>query len=121
MSAKHEVPRATSEKVFSRARISQQARQRAVSSEAHTFNNQLCETIPYRSLSIFIKTIRIHSFRKHPYKLEIRTLRFRAMHKNRECLPSHSARKRRTVCPHKELQAALFIVSPFIYISPKNP
>ena len=46
---------------------------------AHTFNNRVCKTVAYRIHSIFIKTIRVRIFRKHPSKLTIKTLRFRAM------------------------------------------
>ena len=65
----------TSEKVFSRAH----RRTRSI--------NRVCEIILYRIHLIFIETIRVHIFRKHPRKLAIRTLRFRAMRRNRECLP----------------------------------
>ena len=36
------------------------------------FNNRVCENIVYRIHSIFIKMIRVHIFRKHPHKLEIK-------------------------------------------------
>ena len=37
------------------------------------FNNRVCENIVYRIHSIFIKMIRVHIFRKHPHKLEIKS------------------------------------------------
>jgi len=37
------------------------------------FNNRVCENILYHIHSIFIKTICVRIFRKHPRKLEIKS------------------------------------------------
>ena len=98
---------------------------------AHTSNNRVCKICVIISVLFFIKTIRIYFFCKHSCKLEIRTLRFRAMRNlqrarsakfpaqlatsaKREVPRAETAsvshytarRKRRTVYPQKELQSA---------------